>query len=565
VGEAASLSGAGDQTEVEWQFDAVDIRPVERWLRALAEDGRTDLADRSTAGLRTAAPDRLAIGEAGIVTHVDTYVDTPDWRVHRAGYSLRLRRNRGGSEATLKSLAAPSEGLRRRRELSEALSNGDFNELQRSEGPVGDRIRALAGPTSLAPLFEVRTRRRAFDVLLDGAPAGEVVLDETTIPVGDRSPPARLKRVEVEVLEPFADALSSFVRVMAEECGLHPATLSKYEAGLLSRGLQPILPLDLGPTAIDSTLSVGDVAFGVMRKHFQVFVAKEPGTRLGEDPEELHDMRVAARRLRAAISLFRDALPIRISRLQDEIRWVSQALGAVRDLDVQLEQLRAWSEGDLGEGAKAVGPLRDLLEGERVGARAELLNALDSARYRKLLDSSARLLRQGPLTRSPQSRAPMLAVAPGLLVKRYRAVRKAGDGIGEGATNADYHKLRIRAKRLRYALEFLAEVAPGEADPLVKRLVALQDLLGAQQDADVAIGRLHELATRDEGGLPPSTVFAMGMMSERYAQGARDLRTRFPKKYARLRGKRWKRLRAFGNGVGSNGIPAVGVRGEAET
>jgi CHAD domain-containing protein len=546
VSETASAGESEDHHEVEWQFDAVDVRPVERWLRARSGDGQPSPAAGPPSGSRPAGDAGLQIVEAGTVTQVDTYADTPDWRVHRSGYSLRLRKKRSVSEATLKSFGATFEGLRRRREVTQNVSNGDLADLQRSEGPVGERIRAIAGPTSLAPLFEVRTRRRSFDLTLDGAVAGEVAVDETTIPLGEGNPPARLKRVEVEVAEPFVEPLSAFVQAMSDECALHPATLSKYEAGLLSRGLQPERPPDLGSTAIEPSLSVGEVAFAVMRQHFEVFLAREPGTRLGEDLEDLHDMRVASRRLRAAIALFREALPVRTIRLREELNWVAQALGAVRDLDVQLEQLEAWSDGDLDPEPHALKPLHDLLEEERVEARGALLKALDSARHARLVDGFTRLLRQGPLRRSPASGAAIATVAPELLQRRYRAVRKAGDRIGEGATPAEYHKLRIRGKRLRYALEFLSEVTPYDTDPLVKRLVALQDLLGMQQDADVATSRLRDLATREGGVLPVPTVFAMGAVAERYAQRGRELRAQFPKAYRRVRGKRWKELRAVG-------------------
>ena len=531
-----------DHSEVEWQFDAADVRPVERWLRARVPEARADPAQEAPDGLPIAG-ETLVVAEARPVTHVDTYMDTPDWRIHRAGYSLRIRRERGVAQATLKSFSPPSEGLRRRREVSETLPSEDPEELRRSEGPLGQRIRAVVGGTSLGPLFEVRTRRRAFDLTLDGAAAGEVVLDETTIPVGNGSTPARLKRVEVEVQEPFMETVSGFVEAMRDECGLRPASLSKYETALLSRGLQPDRPLELGPTLIDPTLSVGEVAFAVMRRHFEAFMAKEPGTRLGEDPEELHDMRVANRRLRAAIAMFRTALPVRAVPIREELRWVAQALGVVRDLDVQVEQLDSWSKTDLVEDPHALRAIRDLLERDRAQARIELLKVLDSPRYARLLGRMSRFLRAGPLRHSPASRARIAGAGSTLLRRRYRAVTKAGDGIGEGASAADYHRVRIRSKRLRYALEFLAEVYPGKTERLTRRLVALQGLLGMQQDADVAVRRLRALATENGGGLPPRAAFAMGMIAERYVQQGRRLRGRFPKVYGRVRGKPSKELR----------------------
>jgi len=296
-------------------------------------------------------------------------------------------------------------------------------------------------------------------------------------------------------------------------------------------------------TAVDPSLSVGEVAIAVMRRNLEAFVAREPGTRVGEDPEELHDMRVASRRMRAAIILFQEALPVRALRLRDELGWVAQALGAVRDLDVQLEQLESWSKRDGGVDPTSLAALRDLLDSERSDARRELLGVLDSPRYSRMLDGTRRLLDGGPLRRPPAARAPIAVAGATLLRRRYRAMRRAGDRIGEEAAAEDYHRLRIRCKRLRYALEFLADVYPGGAEPLIRRLVALQTLLGMQQDADVAVRRLEALATREGGSLPPTTVFAMGMVAERNVDKGRELRARFTKVYGRVRGRPWKKLR----------------------
>jgi CHAD domain-containing protein len=431
------------------------------------------------------------------------------------------------------------EGLRRRREITEAIPTAELEALRGSDGPVGKRIRAMCGPVALATIFEVRTRRQTFELSCGGAPAGEVALDDTTIPVGDQVPPARLKRVEVEARPTFEASLAGFVLAMREECALRPATLSKYQAGLLSRGLQPDRATHLGSTAIDPSLSVGAVAFAVMRKHFEVFIAKEPSTRLGEDPEQLHDMRVASRRLRAAIAMFRDALPVRTSRLRDELGWVAQALGAVRDLDVQLEQMESWSEGSLA-GSQGFEAIRGLVDDARAKARTELLRVLDSRRYARLVRSMTGLLRSGPLRRSARSLAPITDVGSRLLRRHYQLFKRAGDRIGKGSTAAEYHRVRIRGKRLRYALEFLAEVYPGGTDPLIQRLVALQDLLGRQQDADVAGRRLEVLAAG--AGLPGASVFAMGAAAERHHREASLLRARFPDVYRRVQGKPWKKL-----------------------
>ena len=137
--------------ELEWQFDAVDLRPVMRWL--------TEPADEKAGAVR--------IVRRGSATQVDVYVDTDDRRFDRAGYALRIRRTgrttAEAAEATLKQINSATtgeHGLRSRREVSELLEQADPELLRQSNGPVGERVRAVAGKKKLRPLFEVRTRRR---------------------------------------------------------------------------------------------------------------------------------------------------------------------------------------------------------------------------------------------------------------------------------------------------------------------------------------------------------------------------------------------------------------------
>jgi CHAD domain-containing protein len=319
--------------------------------------------------------------------------------------------------------------------------------------------------------------------------------------------------------------------------------VSKYEAGLLATGIRPPGRIDLGPTDVDTSKSLGEAAAAVLRVHLAAFLDNEPGTRLGDDPEDLHDMRVASRRLRAAMSLFADVLPVRTERLRDEMGWIADSLGAVRDLDVQLEQSAMWEARASEAERPSLKALGALLDDQRREARARLLEALDSRRYQRLTTGMIDLARSAPLRRSVRSRTPILASAPDLIRKRYRNVRKAGDRLGRDSAPAEYHRLRIRCKRLRYALEFLSKVYPEHAGAPVRRLVVLQDLLGLHQDAQVAVARLHELVERHGSSLPPETIFAMGRIAERHERQAEELRQRFPKAYRKVRGSPWKALR----------------------
>jgi len=524
----SSLAGAGDPpgpagVEREWQFDAVHLAPMQRWLGRL-EGGPIHLVPGRTR------------------SHVDVYYDTADLRIHRAGRTLRIRRTGRNAEATLKARGGQDEGLRQRAELTEALAVPDPTALIQSDGEVGRRVRDIAGRRPLRRLFEVRTHRQVYLLQLEGTQTGEVAMDRTVIGLDGVTEPARLRRVEVEVGDPSRPEIQGFVDRMRRECGLQPAGLSKYEAGFLACGLEVPAPRDLGPTTVDPEGSVGALVFAVLRRHFADALAHEPGTRLGDDPEELHDMRVAVRRLRALMGIFSDVVPVRRVRLQDELRWLAGLLGAVRDLDVQIEQTRRWDAerepGDFG----ALGALVAIREQQRILARRELIEGLAPRRYDRLVEGFASLLRRGPLRRVPASVAPALAAVPDVVRARYREVREGGRSLEPGSPPPAFHKLRIRCKKLRYALEAVTDLYGQPARDVIRRLVVLQDVLGEHQDAQVAIERLRTLASTPDLALPPEAVFAMGEMAEWYAHHAVELRRSFGKPFGRLP-KRWKRLR----------------------
>jgi inorganic triphosphatase YgiF len=149
-------SASADVQEVEWQFDAGDLEVVEEWLEEYGSESGFSVVPGSTREL------------------TDTYLDTEDWRLYRAGYALRVRRKGSNKslELTMKSLAPfgdCSGGEVRRREISERVRNGEEGgpDLSEARGPVGGMLRALTGSREVRPLFEIRTRRRTFSLRLE--------------------------------------------------------------------------------------------------------------------------------------------------------------------------------------------------------------------------------------------------------------------------------------------------------------------------------------------------------------------------------------------------------------
>ena len=150
-GGSHKLMRALDHQEVEWQFDAGDLDPVEDWLR-----------EHSLASGFAILPEATRV-------LTDTYYDTEDWRFYRAGYALRVRRDDKSVEATMKSLSPAEDGVRRRREISEPLRGAGPKTLLKARGPVGERLRSLVGTRTLRPLFKVRTHRRTFAIRPGGS------------------------------------------------------------------------------------------------------------------------------------------------------------------------------------------------------------------------------------------------------------------------------------------------------------------------------------------------------------------------------------------------------------
>lgn len=556
-------SDGSSGTEVEWQFAALDVRPVKRWLEGLGER-------------------RISVRTGSARELTDIYYDTADWRVYRAGFALRVRHKGPGKklEATMKSLEVAAIGAnippgpQVRREISEGVTGAESGAaLREAPGAVGQRIRALIGQEELKNIFEVRTRRQPYSLHLGPEPAspevpdetsatdelarmqevGEVVLDETEIPMPGGERPAVLRRVEVELTggEGRQAELEGFVEALRRECRLTPALASKYESAVFALGLELPEPPEFGPKTIAAEKTIGEVVYAVMRRQFEVFLRHEPGTRLGEDPEELHDMRVASRRARSAIQIFPEVLPVGADRFKDELKWIAGELGEVRDLDVQLEQLAGWISGSEPEDREPLSELSAAIEERRDRARHQMLRALNSRRYARFVTAFSGFLRQGPNPGNEPAHRPVTEAAPQKLRGLYRKVHKAGNKIEPDSPAEQYHKLRIRCKRLRYAAEFLRGIYRGPAEDFIKALKGLQDVLGDHQDAQVAITHLRELATasddradprRGHHRLPPQTVFAMGGLAHRYRVEAKELRGRFPKAYARMMGKRWKRF-----------------------
>ena len=410
---------------------------------------------------------------------VSTYHDTADHRLARRGITLRhrvengkglwqLKLPHGNARLELEEPGAPTEP-------PEALS-----------GLLAGHLRGVP----LLPIARLRTHREG--VRADGA---EVVHD--TVAVLDHQRVTRsFEELEVELLDGDEKTLRRLEKALRRAGAADGETRPKvFQALDLEFEAEP-------PESGDGT-SASAVLRARLREQAEELLAHDAGTRLGTDAEELHQFRVATRRLRAFLRAGGDLLDQEATEpLRAELRWLGSTLGPVRDLDVLIERLAA-EVSTLGvdetEGRKLV----RTLDRSRRSARRRLLTALNSARYFALLDAL-----EHPFATIADE--PSLAE---IHAAEHRKLKQAVNGLTSDSPDEELHAARIRVKRARYAAEL-------EGDkPYVSAAKRLQDVLGEHQDAVVAIEKLRNLA-----GRMPDAAVAAGRLIEREQERARRTR-----------------------------------------
>lgn len=332
---------------------------------------------------------------------------------------------------------------------------------------------------------------------------------------------------------------------------------------------QPVSPeQEAGPKppskepGLEAADTMSEAAHKTLRLHFQHMLYHEPGTRSGEDIEELHHMRVATRRMRAALRLFSDYLDAeKMAPILKGLRRTGGALGAVRDLDVFWEKTQGYLDSLPPEQPVDLEPLRKVWEEQREASREQMLAYLDGDRYARFKEQLGEYLQSPPPAPDslwakgepvPQR---LRQIVPLTVYQRLAVVLAYKDWLGPDVPVERLHQLRITAKRLRYTLEFFQEILGPEAKTLVEETKKLQDHLGGLQDAVVASNLLRDFLTwgtwgpgQAEGKRPWPTepVIAPGVaayLAVRQAELQRLLNT-FPQIWERFTGPELTRLAA---------------------
>ncbi len=437
---------------------------------------------------------------------VSTYHDTPGLRLARAGATLRHRVEKGKG---LWQLKLPRGGDRAELEVAGSPTKvpADIRKL----------LTALTHRADLVKVARLRTRRAGVRVAEDGRALAEVVLDSVSVLEGRRV--ARtFEEVEVELVEGDTETLERLAKALRRAGAGKEERRSKVVQALgLDRAANGAAPEAPGTPAEALRL--------MLRRQYEQLLARDAGVRLGTDPEDLHQFRVATRRLRAVL---RAAAPLVVPEWADglraELRWLGGALGPLRDLDVLLAYLHRESES-LAPGERvALARLFGWFDDERESARAEVLAALESPRYLELLDSLQAAAETPHLVESTTSLETIWR-------DEHRRLRRAMRSLADEPGDDELHETRIRAKRARYAAELAEPLVGTPAARYVAAAKRVQDALGEHQDAVVAEERVRQLVSRTR---TPDAHFAAGRLVERQEARRRAARAELHEAWERL-------------------------------
>jgi CHAD domain-containing protein len=304
------------------------------------------------------------------------------------------------------------------------------------------------------------------------------------------------------------------------------------------------LVLAMRSPGIDGADSWAEAGRKAVRLHMARTITRLPGVLAGEDPEDVHAMRVASRRTRAAWQVFGDGFEREpMLRHRQDLRALGGRLGVVRDLDVHLGILDSYVGRRGSRSRKALLPLWNAWSIERLERHRELVAFLTGTVFVAFVHEAEAFLDTGAVagTRRGRSAAQVRARMPSKAWAAYGEVRAFEDRLlVEGGPDLGVlHQLRIAAKWLRYTLEFAREPVGDAATLLIEPVIGLQDHLGDQHDLHVTATLAREFL-RGAGGLSRGEATHAERFAADLERRAEALGGSFPRAWAGVGSTRYR-------------------------
>ena len=456
----------------------------------------------------------------GTVELSATYYDTADLRLARESIALR-RRSGGYDDGWHLKLPVSSAAPGVRDEIHLPLDAGSPDEPP--DALIG-YVRAIVRDSPVVPVASLRTQRSTY-VLRDGdgVQVAELVDDSVQV-LADGQVSARFRELELEERDGASEALVQKITDVLADAGAVVGEFIAKATRALGPGAKepPEVPPREDPRPKDpARLAIA----AYLARHTRDLRAADLAVRRDAD-DAVHQIRVAARRLRSGLRVFRPLLDRDwADRLREELRWFASSLGQYRDTEVLLSRLAA-GRPMAAEPARQV--LRDRMIERMSEARAEALEVLESARYLGLHEALVAAC-ASPVT-TQEAERPGKEVLPPLVAKAWRkfaagaeALLAAESATPDGAPDTHWHQARIAAKRVRYSADAVAPVLGKDAARFARQMSKVTEVLGDHQDAAHAAAIAREFAASADAEL----AFALGVLCGAERAHVGSARSRF--------------------------------------
>jgi CHAD domain-containing protein len=455
-----------------------------------------------------------------------TWLDTFDWRLHRAGLTLEHVTGHGGSELVLTGAAG---------ERMTAAVNGTRWPAPAGalpSGPLRDRLESLTWVRALLPAARAASNVAEFRLCnADDKTVAWLTVDRMlTARPAAAGLPTRLSVTAVRGYQAQADRIA---RCLATEPGVTAGAPPPLDAVLATAGQAPGEYTGKIEVTLTPAMSGRMALAAVLQRLLDTLEANVAGTVKDIDTEFLHDLRVAVRRSRSALKLGGSLLPDGLAaEYRAEFKWLGDLTTPTRDLDVHLLAFAASAAALTSASPADLEPFHDYLFERRAQEQRRLARALRSARFTSLTGRWRHALSH--LT--PAKHGPTAAGAAGGIIRRaHRRVLGLGSAITDDSPSESLHDLRKRCKELRYALEFFASLHdPAAHRQALRQLKGLQDVLGTFQDCQVQQQEIRVIATdmMAAGAVPATALLAMGDLSAQVGRQERRARGEFASRFA---------------------------------